>query len=163
MNQRFKLLTLIGVFSAFVIAGTTLLVSSQTQNNNPQNRQQDEQPDIKKIRQNQDPIADFNPNETNDPREKNFREKISNKFGLDKKIIRPEKVRNFELSENSPEILVSSGSSKFMPAFPLSKSDYVVIGKVLNSSAFLTNDRSNIYSLFSFGIDEIITERHKIC
>jgi hypothetical protein len=156
MKNRPKMLVILGIIFVFAIVGTSLMVNSQIQNNNSQNKQQDESPYVKKIRQNQDPIAEYNAPEPIDPKEKYLRQKKNEKFGLSKKIVKPDKLKGFALNENSPEFMITSSYQKPKSAFPLSMSDFVVIGKIVKATAFLTDDKSNIYSEFTLGIDEVL-------
>ncbi|MCU1267622.1 MAG: hypothetical protein JWM21_3940 [Acidobacteria bacterium] len=46
-----------------------------------------------------------------------------------------------------------------LPDMPLAQSKTVVIGDVLNAQAYLSNDKTGVYSEFTIKVDEIITNR----
>lgn len=43
-----------------------------------------------------------------------------------------------------------------LPAFPISQSPVVVLGRVLDSCAYLSNDKTGVYSVFSIEIEQVL-------
>ena len=43
-----------------------------------------------------------------------------------------------------------------LPAFPISQSPVVVLGRVLDSRAYLSNDKTGVYSVFSIQIEQVL-------
>ena len=54
------------------------------------------------------------------------------------------------------DIVRRSESFRKMPAFPVGQSDAVVIGRVTDAQSYLSEDKSGVYTEFTFNVDDII-------
>jgi hypothetical protein len=101
-----------------------------------------------KSQQNEEPIAEINTSDTSDPKEKEIRTKRGRKYktrvSLDKMDDQPA-VFEIPLSHSLAE-----------PAFPVEQSDIIVIGTIEDSHAFVSNDKTAVYSEFQVNINEIL-------
>ena len=58
--------------------------------------------------------------------------------------------------EQSSEVLSTGHWWQGLSAFPVDQSDAIVIGEITNSHAYLSNDKSGVYSEFTIRIDETL-------
>lgn len=147
MKIKWKFVIAVCMISTCMVLITTLIVRSQ---------RQDESAFMKKIRQNNDPVAEYNPPEPNDPKERNLRRLKNAKFDLNRQENKNVNAESFKFNENSPEFFFSS--SLYMrprPAFPLTQNTVVVLGRITDAKAFLSNDKTRIYSEYLLNIEEV--------
>lgn len=60
------------------------------------------------------------------------------------------------ISESSGQIFHITDWDRNLPALPASRSAAIVIGKVVDAKAYLSEDEANVYSEFSIRVDEIL-------
>jgi hypothetical protein len=100
------------------------------------------------------PIADLNAPEASDPRERALRTLRSKRHDItDTKI----DIKRFQLNDESPSILLSLPSSHAPKerAFPVAESDVIVIGQITDAHAYLSNDKTSVYSEFVVSIQQV--------
>lgn len=105
---------------------------------------------LRKVEVNQFPVVEFSAPETKDPKRKARGEK-RNKSNWN--------VDPDALSDST--VLVDSVDVQ-LPAFPTEQSTAVVIGTIANAKAYLSNDRSGVYSAFVVLIEEILKNPGKL-
>lgn len=116
--------------------------SGQSQSYNNQQRQKAED---------SAPTVDFDAHEPADHKEKEIRKqrgrKYKSRIPLDK-------------TENEAKIFeIPSPHSPIEPAFPIDQSDLVVIGTITDSRAFVSNDKSAVYSEFQVTVNQTFKNR----
>jgi hypothetical protein len=94
------------------------------------------------------PIADYDAPDPSNPTERNKRKIKSTRY--DGLVLVSKKV-----SSDTTAIIVSDGE-KIPLAIPYSDSSLVIVGETLSSNAFLSNDKSGIYSEYSVQIQALI-------
>lgn len=108
------------------------------------------------------PIADYNPPEIKNPEENELRKLRNSKFDMSKSLNSTETINNFRLTErsfNSGYFIISKGSSgRIFPAFPVLASKLIVIGKIVEGKAFLSNDKTAVYSEYTLEIEDILKQ-----
>jgi hypothetical protein len=64
----------------------------------------------------------------------------------------------FVLKESDPEELyeLTPSHAPFRTALPVLESDAVIIGEVVSSEAYLSNDRTSVYSEFTFQVADLL-------
>lgn len=153
-NQKKIVLSLSLIFATILFAFIVLKLQAQDRD-----QQQDESPLVKKIRQSHDPIAEYDSPEPYDPKERYLRRLRNSKLGLDKYNLKPEQKEAARLKENSPEIFISYIlGGRPLPAFPIFQNTLVVIGKITDAKAFLTNDKTYIYSEFTLNVEDVLRQ-----
>lgn len=92
------------------------------------------------------PIANYNEPLPTEPRARMMREAKSKKFNSPAKAI----------SESSTQIFTVIDWDRGLPAFPIERSSAVVIGRVIEAKAYLSEDKTAIYSEFGVHIDSVL-------
>lgn len=133
-----KLFLIVSIIIAAVVAGNFLIKNSQSQSRN--NQQQ-------KIEDNA-PIADLNTPELTNPQEKEIRTQRGKKYKKDVSLDR--RQENAALFENP------SSNAAVEPAFPIEQSDIIIIGTITDSQAFISNDKTAVYSEFQVAVNRIL-------
>jgi hypothetical protein len=106
---------------------------------------QNQTPDINDIRE-QYPLVVSTQPESTDPKERTVREKRNKKFNQKTLAIHPDIIQTaegFHWPEN-------------FPAIPTALSDLVVIGRIADAKAYLSEDKNAVYSEYTIHIDEIL-------
>lgn len=101
------------------------------------------------------PLVDFNTPEPSDPEERALRRKRGRRHDYHGD---PADVRRFVLGEQSAPVALDlpiSGGPVENP-IPVQQSDAIVIGKVVDAHAYLSNDRTNVYSEFSVLVEDVL-------
>lgn len=143
MKNKWATPAVIG-FIFVLLVGTVLIVHSQKQNN--QNNSQDE---------GNIPIADYNAPLPSDSSERAKREKKNKNHNLrsTKKI---DSKRFMITEERNSSYGGFDSDTPAEPAIPAARSNVVVIGDVTDSKAYLSEDKTSIYSEFTVNIDEVL-------
>lgn len=68
-------------------------------------------------------------------------------------------VKKFVLTEDSPQVLLQLEESHpgVEPAFPLGQSNAVVIGETTEARAYLSDDRTSVYSEFTLRVNDVLS------
>ncbi len=105
-------------------------------------------------RQRQLPIADFSE-----------QEQIGRNVSLKQKVkaSRYDKQSSQPIEESSSVVgrIWSSHWSKGIPALPFHQSDVVIIGSVMDAKAYLSNDKTGVFSEFAVQIEEVFQNNSK--
>ena len=130
------ILPLLLVFAAiFMITGSTQEQSSQAKNQR------------KRFDENRLPIADYSAGESSDPSERLKRREKSKKYDKSEWRIYPGATSNM--------VRVDAVDLN-LPDLPVAKSEAVIIGQIMDAKAYLSNDKSGVYSAFNVRVDEVI-------
>lgn len=111
------------------------------------------------------PIADYNPSESKNPEENELRKLRNSKFDMDKSRNSAETINQFRITERVFEakpFITYSFSSKIRPAFPISASKLIVIGKIIDAKAYLSNDKTAVYSDFTLKIEQVLKQNSEL-
>jgi hypothetical protein len=103
------------------------------------------------------PVADFDAAEPSDPDAKALRRKRNGRHDYSGNAA---DAATFVLGESSPPIALdlppNDGAQE--SAIPAQSSDAVVIGKVTDARAYLSNDKTAVYSEFSVTLEEVLSD-----
>lgn len=132
--------SLIGVMSCLCFTGFLLLMTFNSHSQNVR-RSQAPEVDFKNF-----PIAEFDESSQADPPARAARETKNKKFNSRAKPI----------SESSTQIFTVMDWDVGLPAFPIEKSSAVVTGRVTEAKAYLSDDKTAIYSEFGIEIDAVL-------
>ena len=104
--------------------------------------------------ENRYPIADFLAAEPSDPTERVKRRTRAEKY--DKSF--------FHVSPNAPGDTTSLTDvvDPNLPAFPFAQSSVVVVGQVTDARAYLSRDKTGVYSSFTVQVNEILKDTSKV-
>ncbi|MGI8838840.1 MAG: hypothetical protein ACR2H4_19700 [Pyrinomonadaceae bacterium] len=152
--MRSKKRSLVLLASLFIVTVAAFAVMrGQPQNN------------LSKISQQSDskewPVTDYTTPEAADSDNHPLRKVRNRRYDSDPNVKRD--VLNKLALSDSPFILdlpLSHGPGE--PALPVAQSDIIVLGRITDSKAHLSNDRTNIYSEFSVAIEEVIKDNPPI-
>jgi hypothetical protein len=103
------------------------------------------------------PFADYSPQLPANPQERLIREKRNRRHNLLKQKewnIDPKRFEIGELSQTTYGILHTHARPE--PAIPAASSGVIVVGEVSSAKAFLSEDRTGIYSEFDININKIL-------
>jgi HAMP domain-containing protein len=101
------------------------------------------------------PIVDFNAPTPADPREKALRRSRSKLYDY---AGDPTDAKKFSLTEGSEPVLLDlpiSDGPKESP-IPVQQADAVVIGIIIDARAYLSNDKTNVYSEFTTSLVDVL-------
>lgn len=133
--------SLVGLTSGVCLTGILLIMTLNSHSQNVGRPQAPPDIDFKNF-----PIADFNEPSPAEPRARMARDSKSKKFNSPAKAI----------SESSTQIFTVMDWERGLPAFPVQRSSAVVIGRVIEAKAYLSEDKAAIYSEFVVHIDSVL-------
>lgn len=136
------LASIIVIFTVGVLLLTTALATRQEGGNEQGVATQEKKPDLSRF-----PIADFHTPEPLDEDQRAAREVKGRKYG-DKHMPR--------ISDDTYQIFASADWDVRLPALPVEQSAAVVIGTVRSADAYLTPDKTGIYSEFKVATETVI-------
>lgn len=164
MTNKWKVVTAINaIVMLFMVAGTVLIVRSQIQGNkNQSQKQQDDKAERvrRQLEQNSDPIADLNFSISTVENGGDIRRKRNEKFRPKDLNGNPINSSRSSFNENSIPVLLNGirFNLPYQPAIPISKEISVVIGVVKKSDAYVSEDKTNVYSEFKFDVQDILKQ-----
>lgn len=145
------------VFIVVTITNATSITTSRSQNQETQLHpkqneldrvNQDRQVQHRKEYESQFPVADYNAPEINNLVEQDKRKAKSKRYDRYRLVVENPSPNSYgsELVNEVPP----------PPAIPVNESKLVVIGKVLDAQAYLSNSRTGVYSEFTIQVDKIL-------
>lgn len=150
VNRNWVMVTIV-VIATIVITTGTLRSSSKQQNSIWMPQAEKTPPQQRQTREefyNQFPTADYDAPEDIAP-EKREKRKLKNKRHDNKGMI------GRRLPEEGDQSVLIIDSIP-IPGLPVAESELVVIGEVLDAGAYVSNDKTGVYSEFTIRIDEVI-------
>jgi hypothetical protein len=128
-----------------ILAG--IVVTSRDQKPNLKQRPQ-------KVDEGRFPIADYTAAESSDP------------FQRSKRRSRGQKRDKSDWSVNpnvpSDTTVLVDFVDRNLPAFPVDQSKAIIIGKVTDGKAYLSNDKSGVYSVFSVQVEQTLANHSSV-
>lgn len=138
--------SLIGLITFLCLTGLLLIMTLNSQSQNKGGPQSPEI-DFKNF-----PIASLNEQLPTEPRARAVREGKNKRFNSKAKAI----------SESSTQIFTVMDWDVNLPVFPIERSSAVVIGRVIEAKAYLSEDKTAIYSEFKVQIDSVLKNDERI-
>lgn len=104
------------------------------------------------------PVADYSALEPSDPQERDKRRARSGRHDIPDKALRG--TKGFVLGEDSESISITQRPDHAPPepAIPASQSDAVIVGEITDAKAYLSNDKSSVYSEFTLLPSEVLKD-----
>jgi hypothetical protein len=142
--RGYKKTSLLLLITSSVMVGTVIATFSVPAQNNsaPGKQQKFDRTEF----ENQFPVTDTTKPESSDPEKRARRRAKGKKYDY----------AGIPITESSDTLTVSSEWDVGLQALPVSKSDLVVIGVVTDAQAYLTNDKTGVYSEFTIRVDEVL-------
>lgn len=116
---------------------------------------------IKQVEQDADqlPIADYSSPLPTDAKERARRQARNKRYDLPSDI-KSDDVSRFTLKESDAEALfpLSASHPKTESAIPAAESDAIVIGEIAIAQAYLSNDKTSIYSEFTVRVSDVLKD-----
>jgi hypothetical protein len=143
-----KRTTLIFVLTIFIVSLTMISALPQSQVLTPQAKQQSN-----KVKQAEDvdtskfPVLDFVSTEIGNEKERAKREAKGKKYNT--RHVPP-------ITESKEKIFANIDWDAGLPAFPIEQSAAVIVGKVNTAQAYLSQDKTSVYSEFEIQIEQVI-------
>jgi hypothetical protein len=114
-------------------------------------RSQEQKPQIKthgrKFDENRFPLADYTAADPSDPKERAKRQEKGKKYDESAWRIYPETTSSMARVDYVDPNL---------PALPLAQSSAVIVGQITDAKAYLSNDKTGVYSAFTVQINEVL-------
>lgn len=154
-GRKMAFLLLVMLFIASLISMAIQPIQEPGQANQLSNRQNENNV----ITQFEDyPVVDLNSPESTDPEERALR-RVRNEYHNNPNVGAAD-AENFRIKEgtNPINLGVPSAHSPAESALPVSQSDAVVIGKVIDARAHLSGDSINVYSEFNVCLEEVLKD-----
>jgi hypothetical protein len=130
-----SLLTLLAITAIIIIPG-------RSQEQNPQVKSH-----ARKFDENRFPIADYSAVAPSDPKERSKRQEKGKKYDKSAWRIYPETTSSMaRVDYVNPNL----------PAVPLKESSAVIVGQITDAKAYLSNDKTGVYSAFTVQIEEVL-------
>ena len=127
----------------FVIAAIIISPGKSQEQNPPQGKGHQSRP----FDENRFPIADYSAPEPSDPSERSKRQVRGKKYDKSQWNIYP----NTQSSMARTHALDPN-----LPALPVAKSSAVIVGQITDAKAYLSNDKTGVYSVFTVQVHEVI-------
>lgn len=102
------------------------------------------------IDRSQFPVADYAADETGDEKERARRRARGKKYD---KSLTP-----VAASDSDGQTTRTHGEAELLPALPTAQSDVVIVGEVADARAYLSNDKTGVYSEFTVRVDEVLKD-----
>jgi len=100
------------------------------------------------------PIADYSVAEPTDPNERAKRQARGKKYDNSSWRVHPDDVSDSTVRVDHVDLS--------LPALPLEISSAVVLGQVTDAQAYLSNDKTGVYSIFTVQVNEVLKNFTKI-
>lgn len=138
MKNKLVLVVLVG----FVISAAVVLVtiSGQSQNKNIQQKAEDLAPTV-----------DFDVPERAEQKENEIRMQRGRKY--------KSRVPLDKMEDQTAVFELPGSHYRIEPAFPVEQSDIIITGTITDSRAFISNDKSAVYSEFQVTVNQILKKR----
>jgi hypothetical protein len=106
------------------------------------------------------PIADYNAPEPNDPAKRTLRRTKSSRHNVKDPSVKPDEISKLALTEKSAPVNFGGPWSHAQdePAIPVAESDAVLIGDVTEAAAYLSTDKTTVYSEFTLAVAEVLKD-----
>jgi hypothetical protein len=156
MTNKWKTITTISVIVVlFISVGTTLIIYSQKQANQNNPSQKNQQEKDTQIQEKDVPIANYNESLPSNIEERTKREKKNKSRNLI--LEEPDNPKRFMITEKTESFYGTiPHHSPVEPAIPAKRSDAVIIGEVTNAKAYLSEDKTSIYSEFEISNTKVL-------
>lgn len=93
------------------------------------------------------PMVDYTTSESADPQQRGKRQARSRKY---------DESRVLGSSEVAGAAVKSESLVLILPALPVAQSNVIVTGEMTTAEAYLSNDKTNVYSEFTLRVDEVL-------
>jgi hypothetical protein len=153
MNTKIKISLLLIVIAIAATATITMIHSQSSRDSKPQKKQD--------INIGEMPIADYTSSVSSDLQERTTRVKRSKRYNMDfKHTGGVGDAKRFMLTENRESSYGGFPThAPEEPAIPAASSDAVVIGEVTNAKAYLSEDKTAIYSEFNVAVSAVLKNK----
>jgi len=137
------------VLLAFVLAGILISVPGKGQEEKSNAKTQ-----RRPFNENRFPIADYSAVEPKDPVQRAKRQARGKKYDKSSWRVHPNSV--------SDSMVRVDYVDRNLSAFPFDKSSVVLVGQVSDAHAYLSNDKTGVYSVFTVQVNEILKSSNNL-
>ena len=145
------------LFALLVTLGITVSVTLRGHSQNQNKTASPNQDNLKKAAEDFYTITDYDSPEPADPQKRALRQARGKRYGVPaQKGVDP---KRFMITEKKGDFLGGPSShAPAEPAIPIVQSDAVIIGEITGAQAFLSEDKTAIYSEFKVRIEEVLKD-----
>lgn len=106
------------------------------------------------------PLADYNAPEPTDPEKRTLRRAKSNRHNVKDPSVKQNEISNLALTERSVPVNFGGPWSHAPdePAIPVVESDAVLIADVTEAAAYLSTDKTSVYSEFALAVAQVLKD-----
>lgn len=148
MAKRKRSLWLLLIISCVFGAILLSTLRSQSQDANTQKQRKDKSEQAQELDTSKFPVADYLDKGPSDPKERQKRESKGKKYNSPSRNSPP-------ITESFDQSFLTTDWEVRLPAIPLEKSAAVIVGKVTKAGAYLSENKTNIYSEFEIQIEQV--------
>jgi hypothetical protein len=157
MHRNNKLLIIFTVIIVALSASITTFTSQERPHQSPLGSGQRKAPQQGQARRKEEldkdfPVANYNEPDPADPVERAERREKNKRYDRANLVSVHPNVKD-------TEVAVFYEGSNVVPALPTAISEVVVIGEVLNAKAYLSNDKTNVYSELTLRVSEVLKNK----
>ena len=145
--RRYRIFGIASLLTLFAITAI-LIIPGRSQEQNPQIKTH-----VRKFDENRFPVADYTAADPSDPKERAKRLEKGKKYDKSAWRIYPETTSNMTRVDYVDLNL---------PALPLTESSAVIVGQITDAKAYLSNDKTGVYSAFTVQINEVLRNSSSI-
>jgi len=145
--RRYRIVGIASLLTLFAITAI-LIIPGRSQEQNPQIKTH-----VRKFDENRFPVADYTAADPSDPKERAKRQDKGKKYDKSAWRIYPETTSSMARVDYVDLNL---------PALPLTESSAVIVGQITDAKAYLSNDKTGVYSAFTVQINEVLRNSSSI-
>ena len=140
MKSRLLLAVVVGI----AIGAVAVLMSISGQSQSKSKHLEEKAEDVV-------PTADFDALDAGDSKDKDIRKKRGKKYKT--------RIPLGKMEDQTAVFEIPSPHSQIEPAFPIEQSDLIIIGNIKGSRAFVSSDKTAVYSEFDVTVDQTFRNR----
>lgn len=129
---------------AISVLGALLASTVSLQSQSPDTKSKKKQ---HQIDESQWPIAEYETSVPKNERERSLRHSRSKKFDKSEFELNPSSVSEYTFRTHS--------ATDDLPSLPIAQSDVIITGEVMDANAYLSNDKSGVYSEFTVRVEGV--------
>jgi hypothetical protein len=164
MSHRFKLVVLLAVLLTLLLATGAATMQQKARSLRAirvlvAKDRAVAQNDQRQTAEREIPVAEYNAPEPNDPAKRALRQIRSKRHDIRDPSLKPEDGKPV-LTERSVRVNLGGPWSHALnePAIPVAQSDAVLVGEIVGANAYLSNDKTSIYSEFTVLVTELLKD-----
>ena len=151
MRTHKKLVSLLLILLAVLVVTAVAALQSQDKSSQAQNQPQKRKPKFEDERW---PLVDYDAPELTAPEERAKRHNKNSRYDKQDLVSKPSPN---DFPDNFEANLINDWAVSF-PALPVERSNVIILGKVTSAKAYLSNDKTGVYSEFTVHVCKVLKD-----